>query len=145
MNIDRRQFIKSSCSACIGIAATGFLSSALSSCAPAFPVFKAKFDKGLIQVPVTSFETSNLIIVRDLQMDFDILLVKKSAADYQALYMKCSHQANPLTATSSGLFCSAHGSSFDLDGNVRTEPANGPLQKFKTELNDNIITINFKL
>jgi len=145
VNIDRRQFIKRSCSACIGAAATGLLASQLTSCAPAFPVYKAKFDKGTIQVPLTSFETSNLVIVRDLQMDFDILLVKKSATDYRALYMKCSHQANPLTATSSGLFCSAHGSSFDLDGNVRTEPATGPLQQFKTELNENVITINFKI
>ncbi len=145
MNIDRRQFIKSSCNACLGAAATGLLLSQLTSCAPAFPVYKAKFGKGIIEVPVSSFETSNLVIVRDLQMDFDILLVKKSAEDYQALDMKCSHQANPLTATSSGLFCSAHGSSFDLNGNVRTEPATGPLQKFNTELNDNTITIHFKL
>ena len=144
MNIDRRQFIKSSCSACIGAAATGLLFSQLTSCAPAFPVYKAKFDKGIIQVPLTSFETSNLVIVRDLQMDFDILLIKKSSEDYQAIYMKCSHQSNPLTATSSGLFCSAHGSSFDLDGKVRTEPATGPLQKFKTELQDTNVTINFK-
>lgn len=144
MNIDRREFIRRSCAACIGTAASGLLFSQLTSCAPAFPVYKAKFDKGAIQVPITSFETSNLVIVRDLQMDFDILLVKKSTEEYEAIYMKCSHQANPLTATATGLFCSAHGSSFDLDGNVRTEPATDPLQKFKTELSNNLITINYK-
>ncbi len=145
MNIDRRQFIKRSCTACFGAAASGLLFSQLSSCAPAFPVFKTKFDKGLVQVPVSSFETSNLVIVRDLQIDFDVLLVKKSADDYNAIYMKCSHQANPVTATATGLFCPSHGSSFDLDGNVRTEPATAPLQKFKTELKDNVVTITITL
>jgi cytochrome b6-f complex iron-sulfur subunit len=145
VKIDRRQFIKNSCAACIGTAASGLLFSSLTSCAPAFPVHKATFANGIIEVPTSSFAISNLVIVRDLQMDFDILLVKKSAEEYNALYMKCSHQSNPLTATNSGLFCSAHGSSFDLDGNVRTEPATSPLQKFKTELNNDIVTINFKI
>jgi Rieske Fe-S protein len=144
MKMDRRQFIKNSCTACAGFAASGILFSPLTSCTPAFPVYKTKLNQDQVQVPLTSFETSNLVIVRDLQVDFDILLVKKSAEEYNAIYMKCSHQANPLTATSSGLFCSAHGSSFDLDGNVKTEPATAPLQKFKTELNNNTLTINLK-
>jgi len=141
MNIDRRQFIKTSCTACLG----ALISSQLTSCAPAFPVYKTKFEKGTVNVPLTSFATSNLVIVRDMQMDFDILVVKKAETDYQSIYMKCSHQSNPLTATSTGLFCSAHGSSFDLDGNVRTQPASAPLQKFKTDLNENFITITVNL
>lgn len=41
---------------------------------------------------------------------------KKSETAYKALSMKCSHEDEILTATSTGLFCSKHGSVFDLDG-----------------------------
>lgn len=130
---------------CLSAAALGVTVSQLTSCAPAFPVFKTSFTGNNISVPATSFVESNLVIVRDLQVDFDILLVRKSPTDYTALYMKCSHQSNALTATSHGLYCSTHGSSFDLEGNVIKEPATAPLQKFKTEVVDDAIHITLNL
>ena len=47
-------------------------------------------------------------------MDFDILLVKLSAGNYNALQMKCTHQDNALTASKSGL-CKAPTSIPDPD------------------------------
>jgi len=79
-----------------------------------------------------------------MQVAYDILLVKKSTEEYLAIYMKCSHQENPVTATTTGLFCSSHGSRFDLDGNVTKEPATAPLKKFKTAIIDNQIVIDLK-
>ncbi|PZR31312.1 MAG: hypothetical protein DI538_21215 [Azospira oryzae] len=141
--ISRRQFIRSSCTACLGATATGLvLSQIAASCAPALPVFKTKFNASTLEIPVSSFATSALLIVRDMQMTYDILVIKKSETEYQSIYMECSHQSNPLTATSNGLYCSAHGSAFDLDGNVKTEPAIYPLQKFKTELKNDFLLIN---
>jgi len=141
--ISRRQFIQSSCTACLGATATGLLlSQVATSCAPALPVYKTKFDTNTIEIPVDSFLTSNLLIVRDVQVTYDILVIRKSEQEYQSIYMECSHQSNPLTATSNGLYCSAHGSSFDLDGNVKTEPAIYPLQKFATEVSNNKVQIN---
>ena len=138
--MERRSFIKSSCLLCAGVAALGLTAVELSSCAPALPTFKTSFTGNRVAVPVSSFVESNLLIVRDLQVEFDILLVKKSAEEYRAIYMKCSHQSNPVTATNTGLYCSSHGSSFDLDGNVTKEPATAPLQKFRTEIsNENVI------
>jgi Rieske Fe-S protein len=55
--------------------------------------------------------------------------------------MKCSHQDNSLTVTKTGLFCSSHGSTFDLEGNVTKEPALEPLKKFKTEINNSFAKI----
>ncbi len=74
-------------------------------------------------------------------MEFDILLVKKSDGTYNALYMQCTHQSQPLTASKTGLFCSSHGSGFDLDGNVTIEPATRPLRKFKTEAGSDAVKI----
>lgn len=106
------------------------------------PVMKVESTKGLIKVPFSAFtEKNNAVIVRNSQLEFDILLVK-SGNTFNALQMKCSHQDNPLTANASGLFCSAHGSTFDLQGNVTKEPALQPLKKYKTELTESTIIIN---
>lgn len=139
--VTRRTFIKSSCVVC----ATGLLSQ-LSSCAPALPTFKTKITGQVIEVPLTWFETSNLAIVRDNQAEYDILLVKKSEDVFDAIYMMCSHRETPLTATQTGLYCSAHGSVFDLDGQVKKEPATGTLQKFPATLDraTGIISINIQ-
>lgn len=137
----RREFIKDTCTACLGTAFLGFTFSQLTSCS-SLPIYKTNLSKKTVDVPLTSFAESNLVIVRDMQVPYDVLLVKKSPEEYLALYMKCSHQENPVTATKTGLFCSSHGSTFDLDGNVTKEPAPAPLKKFKTTLTENSITID---
>ena len=137
----RREFLKQSCGACLG---TSVLLTQLSGCSPALPIYKTSLGKDFIQVPLSSFLNSQLLIVRDLQQPFDILVVKKSATDFNAILMKCSHQENPVTATSSGLYCSSHGSSFDLDGNVLKEPALTSLKKYKTEVVAEFLIINTK-
>jgi Rieske Fe-S protein len=58
--------------------------------------------------------------------------------------MKCTHQENALTATPEGLHCSAHGSSFDLEGRVTKEPALAPLQRFAVKLENDHLSINLK-
>jgi cytochrome b6-f complex iron-sulfur subunit len=138
--INRRTFIKSSCAAC----ATGLLSQ-LTSCAPALPTFRTKIEGKTIDVPITAFETSNVAIVRDNQAEYDILLVKKPGEVFDAIYMKCSHRENPLTATPTGLHCSAHGSSFDLNGQVTKEPATAPLERFPTRFDKATGTISINI
>lgn len=141
MKKSRREFLKDTCTACLGTAFLGFTFSQLTSCS-SLPIYKTNLSQKTVQVPLTKFAESTLVIVRDMQVAYDILLVKKSATEYSAVYMKCSHQENPVTATKSGLFCSAHGSTFDLDGNVTKEPALSPLKKFKTTLQDDQLIID---
>ncbi len=129
----RREFLRDTCTACLGTAFLGFTFSQLTSCS-SLPVFKTNLSGKTVSVPFTSFAESKLVVVRDMQVAYDILVVKKSDSDYNAIYMKCSHQENPVTATETGLFCSAHGSRFDLDGSVLKEPALQPLKKFRTEV-----------
>ena len=137
MATSRRDFFKQSCTLCLGSLALGWLSACT-----AIPVLKADAVKGIISVPVSSFsEKNNSVIVRNKELEFDILVLKSGNA-FQALQMKCTHQDNPLTVNSSGLFCSAHGSTFDLQGNVTKEPALKPLKKYKTELTASTILIH---
>jgi Rieske Fe-S protein len=137
----RREFLKDTCTACLGTAFLGFTFSSLTSCS-SLPIYKTDLSQKLVSVPLSNFAESNVVIVRDLQMPYDILLVKKSEGEYRAIYMQCSHQENPVTATKDGLFCSAHGSTFDLDGNVTKEPALRPLKQFRNSVADNKILID---
>lgn len=138
---NRRDFIKKSCSACLGIAGMGLITSQLSGCAP-MPIFKSETKLKIIEVPLNLFIDKNkMLVVRNKQLEFDILLIKISDIKYNAIEMKCSHQDNSLTVTKTGLFCSSHGSTFDLEGNVTMEPALEPLKKFKTEINNSFVKI----
>ncbi len=139
---NRRTFIKQSCGLCLGAVGLGMLATQLAGCAP-LPIYKSDGDKNNITVPFTAFtEKSNMVIVRKPNQEFDILLIKRADGGYQAMLMKCTHQDNPLTVNQSGLFCSAHGSTFDLNGEVTKEPALQPLRKFKTEVNGSSIIIS---
>ena len=137
----RREFLKDTCTACLGTAFLGVTFSQLTSCS-SLPIYKTSLSKKTVDVPLTSFGDSNLVIVRDMQVPYDVLLVKKSTEEYLALYMKCTHQENPVTATKTGLFCSSHGSTFDLNGNVTKEPAPFPLKKFNISLTEKSLTID---
>lgn len=137
----RRAFIKESCKLCLGGLALGWLTTQLSSCAP-MPVLKVENEKGVLTVPFSAFtEKNNLLIVRNNKIEYDILLVK-SGNTYTALQMKCTHQDNPLTVNSSGLFCASHGSMFDLNGNVIKEPALQSLKKYVTQISESSVLIN---
>lgn len=114
--------------------------STLEACST-LPMYKAKVQNGLLELPLTQFAENTSVIVRNSDLDFDILVLKEGTT-YRALYMKCTHEAAPLTATNKGLFCSMHGSSFDLNGQVTKEPATKPLAKFETTISNQSILIN---
>lgn len=138
--MQRRDFIRTTCVSCAGLIGAGSLVSLLNSCAP-LPSLQSS-QKEVISVPENSFvEGKDLLLVKNSNLEFDILLVKKKDNTYNALYMQCTHQSQPLTANKSGLFCSSHGSAFDLEGNVSVEPATQPLRKFRTELKEQNINI----
>ena len=137
----RRDFIKNSCKRCAAGLTLGWLTTQLSACAT-LPVLKVENENGALAVPFSSFtEKNNQVIVRSSKMEYDILLVKSGNA-YTALQMKCTHQDNPLTVNSTGLFCASHGSVFDLNGNVTKEPALQPLKKYSTKVTETSVLIN---
>ncbi len=141
--MQRRNFIKSSCTFCIGATVLGTAVTELSSCA-SLPIYKGNTDQGFMNIPLSALEDKNMLIVRNADMEYDILLVKKSATDISALLMKCTHQNNPLIANNTGLFCPSHGSAFDLEGNVTQDPALVSLKKYKAEIINETVIINLK-
>jgi len=133
--MERRNFIKRGCVACMAFMGAGVL---LESCSPGLPLLKTAAENKTLSVPLNKF-SGNLLVVRGGGLENDILLVKNQNG-YKALNLKCTHEGVGLTATDKKIFCSAHGSVFDFNGKVVKEPALRSLTEFRTETtNENII------
>jgi Rieske Fe-S protein len=143
MNTNRREFIKSSCNACL-LAATGALFSELAACSPAARVLKVPVSNNSVQVPLTAFTTGPLVIVRPSGWLYDIAVRKIADGQYDALLLQCTHQQNQLVVNSNGYQCNLHGSQFDQNGKVVKGPAALPLKRFDTTLNSGELIIHFK-
>lgn len=62
-----------------------------------------------------------------------ILIVRRSAEEYVALSMQCTHEGCPINPPVRGvIMCPCHGSQFDLNGQVRRGPAQYPLGRYES-------------
>ena len=137
----RKDFLSVSGKITCSILLGGAVSSLVQSCS-AIKVYATKPLDGKIKVPLTQFAESNVSIVRVEGLEYDIMVSKKENETYSAVLMRCSHQDWNLTATSNGLNCGLHGSSFDTDGKVKIGPATEALKKFKVEQQDTYLIIS---
>ncbi|HXX63624.1 MAG TPA: Rieske 2Fe-2S domain-containing protein [Bacteroidota bacterium] len=138
--MDRRAFIKSSCSACL-LAAAGSLPEALLSCAPGAP-YEADAPMGLLRIPESIFQETTVRIIRARTFDSDIALEKLGESSYRALILRCTHADNELTFTGSAFNCSLHGSTFDLQGTPTRGPARLPLRQLPLEVSAGMVTVH---
>ncbi len=128
---DRRRFIRDSCQACLGIAALSVIPFLFNSCTP-ISLINLETDSDRIFVPLESFlPDENLKIIRSKELDYDILLVRRTNGENSALLMKCTHMDNILSANKNGLTCTMHGSRFSLKGEALNGPAVESLRTFK--------------
>lgn len=124
------------------LAVPGVLISSLASCG-ALPRIIDRSEGNSFSVPIETMRDKKLLIIQRNNAEFDAALVKMEDGTYLSLELKCSHESQPLTATQTGYVCSSHGSRFNLSGDVVSEPAIRPLNKFKTEVIDSNIIIHF--
>jgi Rieske Fe-S protein len=136
--MDRRDFVKQSCLACLA-AGAGMI--ALSSCAT-IPVYKTVADAKKVSVPLSLFAQSDFQVIQAQGLFYNIGLRKESDGSYNALLLRCTHADNQLMATGKGFKCNLHGSSFDGEGKVTKGPAEKPLIRYQTEVNSNNIIIH---
>lgn len=136
----RRDFLKTACGFCAALGTVGMTATLLEGCT-SIPVVKASPQNNRITVPLASFGESKYVFVRASGSESDILLIKKTDGNYNALLMQCTHEAQPLTVSGSSIYCASHGSSFDLDGKVTKEPATRPLQKYPVTVETDSVVI----
>lgn len=145
MNQDRRVFIEKSIKLCAFTAVVGVLGNTLTSCT-ATKVVNVNIEKNntvSLDASVLNAE-QRFVKVRNLSIPYDILLYINEENKYESIYMKCSHQDNPVYFDGKKINCPTHGSSFDKNGKVLNGPANQDLTKLKTEILNNKIIISLK-
>jgi len=137
--MERKEFIKKSCTFCLAIGA-GFMLTELAACAH-LPVFKAEVKDNKIAIPLAMFAETKLQIISTKGLEYDIAVRKEKDNTYTALLMRCTHADNQLLSTGSGFTCSLHGSAYDQEGAVTHGPAETPMKQYKTTLTDTDIII----
>jgi len=142
--IDRRKFVKDTCTACIGIIASGSIASLLSSCS-SLAVYTTTVNNNILKVPLESIlPGEKMKIIRSKTLDYDVLLVIGQDKSYKSFLMRCTHQDNILVANKNGLTCNLHGSTYNLNGEVTKGPSSKPLELLKTVEEDDFILIKLK-
>ena len=141
--MDRREFIKNSCTACLSATIIGI---PVSSCNPTQYINGKLGEDGLFVDTKEFITTQNgkrtylpFLIVRNDALQYPVCIYRFNDSEYSALWMKCTHQGTELQASGDRLQCAAHGSEFDSSGNVRTGPADKSLRSFPvTVVNDQL-------
>ena len=146
--MDRKEFLKRSCTACI--AAAG-LSSLFSSCTSTHYISGTLVKDG-ITINKNDFKLSqkdnaayrSFIIVRNDSLQYPICVYRFGEEQYSALWMKCTHQGTELNASGDFLQCPAHGSEFNSKGNVKNGPADKDLRTFPVVISNNELFIDLR-
>lgn len=129
--MQRRDFLKSTCTACVALGA-GLLIGSLESCGTALNVTRAKASNNQLSIPLSELQAGGVKLVRVDGYPFDLALQKQSDGGFQALVLACTHAGHPLNKTGHGYFCTLHGSQFAETGAVTKGPAETPLMKLDT-------------
>jgi Rieske Fe-S protein len=140
MKLSRRSFLSNSCKSCGAMMLAGTIASTLESC-NTLAVYKTSLNNNEILVPVAEMLDIQRKIIRASNLEYDILLVKKTEALYTAMVLKCTHEDWLLSAGEKSINCTAHGSVFDFDGKVLVGPAINPLTILQTHINQTNIHI----
>ena len=144
----RRDFLISSCSACLSVSA---LSGALSSCRST-KYIPGKLNNDGIMIETDEFKTTRngttsyypYIVVRNEDLKFPICVYRFNAQEYSALWMQCTHQGAEVQVAGSSLQCPAHGSEYDNKGHVTSGPATRGLRAFPVSVVNNQIFIDLR-
>ena len=136
----RRQFTKDLLKGACVVACAGVIG-VMPSCTT-IKTYQGQLSEKTISIPLTAFEKDKMRIVQIKGMANDILVIKKGNDEFTALLMRCTHRDFELTVNPKGLNCASHGSAFDLDGKVTNGPAETPLKKFRTSINNNDLIIH---
>ena len=146
--MDRREFIKNSCTACLSATV---LATAFSSCTPTKYISGVLGKDGLF-LDVNEFVTTqngkaayrSFVIIRNDALQFPVCVYRFNDNEYTALWMRCTHQGTELQASGDRLQCTAHGSEFDNKGSVRTGPADRSLRSFPVTVSNNQLFIDMR-
>jgi nitrite reductase/ring-hydroxylating ferredoxin subunit len=146
--MNRRDFIKNSCSACLSVAV---LSTFTSSCT-ATRIVPGKLTQNGVTIHPDEFKMkqkgkegyASYIIVRNDSLKYPICIYRSSSSEYTALWLRCTHQGTELQVSGDALQCPAHGSEFNRNGEVTNGPAGANLRTFPVLVSAHEIFIDLR-
>lgn len=146
--MDRRNFIKKTCTACLSITAISVIGT---SCVATKYMTGNLVKDGLV-INKNDFKIkqnggtaySSFIILRNDALKFPVCVYRFSDHEFTALWMQCTHQGAELQAAGDTLQCPAHGSEFDNKGFLKNGPADSNLRTFPVTVNNNEIFIDMR-
>lgn len=145
--MDRRKFIRNSCTACISATALAGVLSCTSTKYISGKLGKDGLTIGMDEFVVTQNGKQayrSYIIVRNEALQYPICVYRLDENNYSALWMRCTHQGAELQASGDYLQCTAHGSEFDNKGTVKNGPADRNLRNFPVTVSNNELFIDLK-
>ncbi len=146
--MNRREFIKNSCTACLSATV---IAAMLPSCTSTRYISGTLGKDGLF-IDTDEFLTKqngktvyrSFIIVRNDALQYPVCVYRFNDNEYSALWMSCTHQGTELQASGDWLQCTAHGSEFDNKGSVKTGPADRSLRSFPVTVSNNQLFIDLR-
>jgi len=144
----RREFLKSSCAACLSLSAIPLV---LNSCTSLINTTGTLVKDGLT-INKKDFRINDkgssayrsFLIIRNDALKYPICIYRFSDQQYSALWMRCSHQGAELQASGEYVQCPAHGSEFNNKGIVTSGPASTNLRTFPVTVNNDEIFIDLR-
>jgi Rieske Fe-S protein len=141
----RRDFLISSCTACLSATALAGLFSACKST----QYVSGQLNKDGLLVDKNDFKINDkdhrlYIVVRHDELKFPVCIYRFSDTDYTAIWMQCAHQGAELQVAGAYLQCPAHGSEYNNKGKVTNGPAERDLRTFPVTVNNTQLFIDLR-
>ena len=89
-------------------------------------------------------EFKRYIVVQNEILQYPICIYRFDENNYEALWMRCTHQGAELQVFGDKLQCPAHGSEFNDHGKAGSGPANASLRSFPIIISNNLLKISLK-
>jgi Rieske Fe-S protein len=150
--MNRRDFVRRSCVACLGATALGPLL-ALEGCAPTLFATGRLNNNGVMLdlkefvLPSRGREQQTFrsyVVVRHDDLAYPIGVFRQGPAEFTALWLQCSHLGAELQVSGEALQCPAHGSEFSNRGAVTNGPADVPLRTFPVTVDNQELFIDLR-
>ena len=116
--MERREFIRTSCLACLGGSAAMTL---LQGCSSAYYAQQVEFKQNNLVVKKSEFieikkekqMLRNVVVAKYEKLGFPIAVFRLGEDQYSAVYLECTHQGNEVQPNGNYLVCDGHGSEIE--------------------------------
>ena len=138
----RRKFISNATCVSCSVVLLGITGS-LASCSPVKVFMSVGKSETSVNVPLSAFKGATYQVIAR-KGEANVFIKKVADNEFQAFSMRCTHKGTKLKVDDNKILrCPLHGSQFDFGGKVLRGPAESPLKSYKTEVNDQEVTVFF--